>query len=418
MDICHFAPDSLIGTTNITWTEAQSNILTNFTSSSYLRPDTGGALLPWLYTVIIIVIHLPVVVVRVVRWEITQSWCLVSAFFTVVVYIQAYLSTQFQASKILVWTPIVLVIDAGATLQVFFLVIEAKKVLVGDRVVIVDPPENEPNTPGTREGSGLLRRFRAIREPREVADRVSPETLDMLPIANGNQAQEDACRSCPKHCDQPEEEQLQPWKDPAYYSAVAALILFVAIVVLQLIGLVKAVQALHASPEPPKVRWCSPLFQPFGLAAVDGDCHVYDIDQNKHKGIGCIQIPGYWQQQWLKGTVAGVALELIFEVVDLLILSGTNRHRKTCGGAVKMKRPWTTIFSGAIVLLVTLIYGINYSSSLPPGVTGRMTVVENSQGPAAYTISLVSSGLRGTIIGWSDGLFENFRTTYFGNPSS
>ena len=80
-----------------------------------------------------------------------------------------------------------------------------------------------------------------------------------------------------------------------------------------------------------------------------------------------------------------------------------------------MKRPWATIFSGIIVLFVTLIYGINYASELPPGVTQRVRVLIDSQGPASYMGTLTSAGLRGTIIGWSDGLFEIWKSTYYGS---
>lgn len=166
--------------------------------------------------------------------------------------------------------------------------------------------------------------------------------------------------------------------------------------------------------------------------SVDGDCHVYGIDQSGNKGIGCIDIPGYWQREWIKGTVAGLVIELVTgmsimsslelfmltmstEFIDLFILSMVDRKRKCCGGAVKMKRPWTTIFAGGIVLVVTLIYGINYANGLPPAVTSRMTIINSPDSPGAYNINITSAGLRGTVIGWNDGLFESWNSTYFGS---
>ena len=415
MSSCANPANVTVNSTSIPWAQAESRLLSNITSTSYLRPDTGGALLPWIYTVLIIVIHLPVVIIRVVRWEIVQSWCLVSTLFTVIVYTQAYISTNFDPAKILVWTPVVLVIDAGSMLQVFFLVIEAKKILLGDRLVIMEPPENEPNTDGSQASSGLLRHFRAIREPRSAQEPSQTNSVALVTVPNGNEGHGAECISCPKHCaPAPPEEELPKWKDPAVYSAAIAALLFIATLVLQLLGLAKAVQALQASPDPPDVRWCSTLFQPFGIGVLDGDCNVYSIDQNNHKGIGCIEIPGHWQRQWLKGTVAAIVAEIIAEFVDLLILSIANKSTKCCGGAVKFKRPWFTIFGGGIVLIVTLIYGINYASALPPGVTSRMTVMADSDGPATYPIKVTSAGLRGTLLGWNDGLFEDWNTTYFG----
>lgn len=92
-------------------------------TAAYLRPDRQ-ALLPWIYTLIILVIHLPVVIVRVVRWETVQLWCLLTTLLTVVVYAQAYSSTRFSAEQVLVWTPLLLLIDSGSMAQIFFLIIE------------------------------------------------------------------------------------------------------------------------------------------------------------------------------------------------------------------------------------------------------------------------------------------------------
>ena len=134
MNICWQSSNMIIGSSNITWAQAGSNALNNLTTPrtvSYLRPDTAGALLPWIYTIIILVIHLPVVVIRVVRWQAVQYWCLVSTLLTVVTYAQAYISTRFDAAKVLVWTPLNLVIDAGSMLQVFFLIFESKKESAG-----------------------------------------------------------------------------------------------------------------------------------------------------------------------------------------------------------------------------------------------------------------------------------------------
>lgn len=96
--------------------------------------------MPWVYTAVILVLHIPVVIIRVVRWEAVQTWCLIATFFTVgtsfgvyfsialidlwklktrpkacrrmetltpdsptVVTLQSYHSTGFEAEKILTW---------------------------------------------------------------------------------------------------------------------------------------------------------------------------------------------------------------------------------------------------------------------------------------------------------------------------
>ena len=69
--------------------------------------------MPYVYTAIILIVHIPVVIIRVVRWETVQTWCLVTTFFTITLTVQSYISTKFAADKVLTWTPLMLVIDAG-----------------------------------------------------------------------------------------------------------------------------------------------------------------------------------------------------------------------------------------------------------------------------------------------------------------
>lgn len=89
---------------------------------SYLRPDVGGALLPWLFAAIQIVIHLPVIVARVARWEDVQTLSIVLAIFNVAIVGQGYAATKLAPEHVLVWSPMTLVIDAGAMLQLVVLV--------------------------------------------------------------------------------------------------------------------------------------------------------------------------------------------------------------------------------------------------------------------------------------------------------
>ena len=182
---------------------------------------------------------------------------------------------------------------------------------------------------------------------------------------------------------------------------------------LQIIGLVKSSQAVAASKSPPLVSWCSPIFQPFGTAAVDRDCHTYTVERRGNMGVGCIQLPGVWQRTWLVGTVVGLALELAVEAVDALILVLVNG--KTRWREVKMKRPWTSIFAGVVVLFITLNCGISYATNPPPGITQQVTVAMVEPGPASFSGTLTTAGLRGTIIGWNDGVFSSWHDTYYGN---
>ena len=420
MDLCSQPPNTLIGSTNITWAQAGSNALNNLTAPhtvTYLRPDTAGALLPWIYTIFILVIHIPVVIIRVVRWEAVQYWCLVSTSVTVITYTQAYVSTRFDAAKVLVWTPLLLVIDAGSMLQVFFLIVESKKESAGHQAERCARSSflTSLSRVESQGSSDLLAHYPAYKVQTVVAQRPLTGGIQRNALQpNGNIVFANFISS---------RANTVTIVDRCWYrnrlnsAAVVAALLFVIVLILQLLGLAKAAQVVKASSDPPLVSWCSPLFQPFGLAAVDGSCNVYHISQSAHKGIGCITLSGQWQQQWLKGTIAGISIELCTELVDLLILSLVNGKRKIFQ-AVKLQRPWATIFSGLIVLIVTLIYGVNYSLYLPPGVTDRVTVLMDVQGPASYTGNMTSAGLRGAIIAWNDGIFESWRGAYLGSWST
>lgn len=201
-------------------------------------------------------------------------------------------------------------------------------------------------------------------------------------------------------------------QDPAIYAAIASALLFVVIFILQCLRLHAAIVARKGGKSP-LVSWCSPTFQPFGVAIVDGDCHVYQINQSLSRGIGCIQIPGVWQRQWLTGTVVGTGLSLALEIIDLIILSLVRGDQRWRG--MKMKRPWTTMICGVVILAITLFYGIQYASMLPPGITERVNIAVNVNGTKAFNAQLASAGLRGTIIGWNDGLFESWKGVYTGS---
>ena len=202
-------------------------------------------------------------------------------------------------------------------------------------------------------------------------------------------------------------------REPQLYVAIAALFLFIAIIVLQLLGLKKA-NDLNRTGQLPKVRWCSPIFQPFGVAVRDGECHVHPIEISSNKGLGYISLPGVQQKGWLTSTIAGTSISLVIELVDFLILmyvSSDTRAR----GLIRLRRPWCSMFCGFAVLGVTFIFSLIYAQQLPPGMTSNIWLVVNTDRPAIYSASLLTPGLRGGLIGWNDGVFGGWGQAYFGS---
>jgi len=144
------------------------------------------------------------------------------------------------------------------------------------------------------------------------------------------------------------------------------LLLLITLIILQILGLVRALEG--AKGPTPLVSMCSPIFQPYGITVLDGNCNIYHIEQNFLKGVGCILMPGIWQKSRLKATVAGTALTLIFETIHVILL--TMIHSKARWRGMKMRRPWCSMFSGPAILGLLLVFGIQYATTLPPGNLG------------------------------------------------
>lgn len=189
--------------------------------------------------------------------------------------------------------------------------------------------------------------------------------------------------------------------------------LLLILVTLQLYGLVAAVRGRKETTL--NVRWCSPSFRDFALAVTTGNCEKYEIAESSSNGIGCIYLPAEQQRGWLTGTVVGLAAALVMELIDMLLLR-CSKGRRFRG--VKMQRPWLTMFGGVLVLVLLVSFGVFYSNQLPPGVTDVVCVYRKEPGAdvgRVCQVNLKSPGLRGMIIGWSDGVFASWGDAYHGN---
>jgi len=103
------------------------------------------------------------------------------------------------------------------------------------------------------------------------------------------------------------------------YIVLCSILLLVAIVVLEIIGAAKASQGRKAISKK-EVAWCSPIFQPFGLAIQSG-CTFHVATQDPTKGIGCVNLPAALQSDWLRATSILIPVALVLQLVDFCILT-------------------------------------------------------------------------------------------------
>ncbi|OBR14810.1 hypothetical protein CH63R_03536 [Colletotrichum higginsianum IMI 349063] len=379
MDICNVSSTAYIGVNS---TSGEALLFRDFDESrhnialcgppTYLRPDPGGCLLPWPYTMAWILIHLPVTVLRVTRWEKVQTLSIILAFFSVYFTVQAY-TTYLIPAKILVWMPLALVLDIGAMMQLVFLIVD----------------ENGATILRSALKESIVRPF--------LKDRVeaipftgeadNANTGDKIPSGRGLIG--------------------QAWL------TVLALTLLAALLVLQIIGLVAAVKG--RGQEGLKAEWCSPMFQSAEAVLVNCETPPTQVEKSFSQGIGCISLPADEQYHWLNITVVVLLVSVVFEIFDaaILVLVGNNAR----WWRARMKRPWFTMFTGNAVLLCILVSGVISSSHLPIGVNRTVWVFKYEQSVRSAIVcqgTLMSAGVRGSIIGWTDGFLSSWGSTYTG----
>jgi hypothetical protein len=126
---CNFSPNQTVaiyGNRTFTYSQFIDSIAVNATcgGTTYVRPDVAGALLPWFYAVVLLLVHLPTVIIRATRWEKVQVLSLALAAFAVACVIQSFVSTKLKPEGVLVWMPLMLSLDAGAMMQLMVLIVE------------------------------------------------------------------------------------------------------------------------------------------------------------------------------------------------------------------------------------------------------------------------------------------------------
>lgn len=365
---------------------------------TYLRPDPGGALIPWLYALFLLLFHLPACIIRAVRWESAQYLALGLAVLGIALTIQSYEGTSLKAETVLVWMPLTLILDVGAMLQMVVLIIEKH----GFRNLVQ----------AFSNAVLKLGRKRRSRPPLAAAVQIDldlPAHPEPNSTKGGNVAVSRDVEAIPQ----------KPHDDVLRHTIVAlfAFIFLLIMIILQIMALVFAVKGRNGPDK--KVKWCSPAFRDFAVAVVvPGTCDIYPVTNSSSYGIGCIELPARQQADWLSGTIVCLSASLIVQAMDMALLRCAHGRRFR---GVKMQRPWLTMFSGVLILIVLITFSVFNAGRLPPGISNIVWVFRKSAKETHGSVcrgTLNSPGLRGMIIGWTDGLFDSWGSVYHGSTLS
>jgi hypothetical protein len=356
---------------------------------SYLRPDSGNALIPWVLSSLLLILHLPLVLVRVLRWEKAQIWSLAMATFSIILTCLAYASTELQPDEILTWAPLPLVLDVGSVLQIFILLIEEDMVVSEGRSVLgrtvgwMRRRQAVPRLPPSEEELGYpLRRTDSNSSFDKLKKRRMNPVLAML--IQGNHG----------------------------VLLIVCVVNFFALVTLQIVGLIHSIRA-YSQYHVLETQWCSPALQ-LGSQLIDGTCQTHNITLSDN-GTGCASVPDNLATSWLLVTTVVLIIELVIEVIDALILINVNAERKLWVD-IKKKRPWFSMIFGIGVLAAFIAIGVIQSRFFPLPGGNHVAIIGRAEGTC--TSNLYYGGLRGSIIAWSDGILEKLSTAYYGPAGS
>ncbi|KAF2195800.1 hypothetical protein K469DRAFT_649992 [Zopfia rhizophila CBS 207.26] len=378
---------------------------------TYLRPDRGGALIPWLYALFLLLFHLPACIIRAVRWESAQYLALVLAILSISLTVLSYQSTHLRAAEVLVWMPLALILDVGAMLQMAVLIVEKHGIQNLGVALRNTIPGIKPPAYSSRQ------EIPSVSQAEEQKDATFPTKSPALAAHSGSISNYEASVH-PSSRGDSEARPKRPNDDILKHAVVAlfAFIFLLILIGLQLAGLVLAVQGRRQKGL--TVKWCAPAFRDFAKAITTGDCQAYEIGPSSSNGIGCIDVPARHQEDWLTGTIICLSASIAFQVIDMVLLRCA--HGKKFRG-VKMQRPWLTMFGGVLILVMLIAYGVFNANRLPPGVTNTVWIYRKEPCEMLGRVcqgNLKSPGLRGMIIGWSDGLFDSWGSVYHGSRLS
>jgi hypothetical protein len=321
MDPC-LRNDTLIGNYTFSMFEPAYNRNQPCGPSTYMRPNIGGALYPWIYLLPIFIIHIPVLWERVYHWEKVQVIALALAVYTIATTAMSYLSSHhFDPKQILVWMPLTLTLDFGAMLQL---------------VILIQAKDKEHGSIWKRALPSL--QFWVHQQSIEGEQ----PGIALHQLQQSQQQQDSQQRNEDDHRQEEAERNKRAW------IAVAALVALVVLFALQMIGLIFA--SIGLKFEDFKVLYCSPLLENLvvgvydrGMNNVTTNCPVFHaITVDSNKGIGCFGLDGKRQRDWLFVTVIVLSLSLFVQTLDTIILLFAP-ERSGRLQSMDLRRPWGSV---------------------------------------------------------------------------
>ena len=91
-------------------------------SPSYIRLDEGGAIIPFLYAVVLLLTHIFSFFTRVfLEWKSSQLLTIILATLAIGLTVSAYKSTKLDGQSVYSWTPVTLGTDVGAMIHLIYL---------------------------------------------------------------------------------------------------------------------------------------------------------------------------------------------------------------------------------------------------------------------------------------------------------
>ncbi|SPO07088.1 uncharacterized protein DNG_09782 [Cephalotrichum gorgonifer] len=366
--------------------------MTNCLSDSdatYIRPSDGGSLLPWPYSLAWLLIHFPVTVLRVSHWQRVQTLSLVLAVFSIFFTAQAY-TTHLAPGQVLVWTPLPIILDVGAMMQLVFLIVRENGVLL----LWCALKDSFRKVKGPKKGKRGIETMRRTSQMVESAtfrgdiDADAVQTVSLPPtVPDGHGLISKA------------------------YLVLFALALLTTLIILQFIGLRHASEGRHATDL--KARYCSPLFQ--NALAVLTHCEIVPVQLGGSYTIGCIDLPGTEQRRWLTATVAVLSISLLLEALDAAIMVLVSSNTRWYGA--DLRRPWFSMVAGNVALVGILAVSVYYSLVVPAAADKQVWVFRYEASVDAATVCasrLTPPGIRGQILAWTDGFLGSWGAAYYG----